>query len=147
MVSHAAHPKRHSKTSPGAKTTSRSERRQVARHLDLLKLLQRARPDQAQTILPHLDEEAHQMLFKCCFNCLNHPKIIQNAKLKRRIKEKLSDKKDLIRYLSKNNIKLEKRRAKVPQLGGSLSLILSTVLPLLAEFVLPHLIKKFAKKN
>lgn len=106
----------------------------------LLHALRGVGKDRATHVLPFLNDDAHRAICACIHNCLFNEKVpIRRRKM---LKKKLFSKRHVYRYLSRSNADGGKRRKLMPQIGGSLSLILGTVLPLIANLLFPKVFGK-----
>ena len=113
---------------------------QVRKAIPILNtLLKRMKKADVEIVLPFLNDQIQEILCECIHNCLYNKKI--SKRRQNYLKRKLGGQKQMYRYLSNAKGSMQKKKRLLPQTGGSLSLILATVLPLLAEYILPKLIK------
>lgn len=99
----------------------------------VLKTLNNLKQNDLNMILPHLDNDVHHALTACICNGLRNEKV--KSKRGKFLKKKLIKHKTTLRYLSNPKNSISQKKKKITQIGGSLGLILGTVLPILANFL------------
>lgn len=103
----------------------------------LCKILKRLKPHEQQVILSYLNDRGLQVLYTCIHNGLYNP----GVKSRQKLRQKLMTHKKILRYLSDpRNSNVQKKR-KLTQIGGSLSLILGAVMPIVADLLMRQLKK------
>ena len=116
--------------SGGASTTLLKKMNNFKKQVPLLQVLKELKPDQRTIILGHLDANG------CCAitSCIRE--VIRNKKLPKKTKNKLrkvlGPQKDILRQLISAQ-KLSKKKELLPSVGGSLTLLISTAIPILLE--------------
>ena len=119
-----------SSSSSSSSTTLLKKMNNFKKQVPLLQVLKELKPDQRTIILGHLDANG------CCAitSCIRE--VIRNKKLPKKTKNKLrkvlGPQKDILRQLISAQ-KLSKKKELLPSVGGSLTLLISTAIPILLE--------------
>ena len=110
------------------------------KYIPLFNILRELEPVQRIIILSHLDEQTCESIYAC----INTLLITDLRKIKKykssfpKIKKILSKQKKNLRFLAKKNkSKYSKRQKKkiLPQIGGSLGLVMSIVIPIILDLI------------
>ena len=107
------------------------KRKQLKKVFPFLKILEKLSSEDQTIIIDYLNDEGCCAIFECIANVLHNTKITGRKKLKK----DLIDKKSHLRYVINGKKSMKGRRKRLKQVGGSLALILGTVLPILANFL------------
>lgn len=105
---------------------------QLKKLLPLLTLLSKSKPEAVKDLLTHLNENACEGIYECVCNLLHN----ENIPFKKRslVGKKLLNYKSQLRIIGNQSSRARKNKS-LKQVGGSLSLILATVLPLLVTYL------------
>ena len=109
------------------------KRNELKKVYPLQQLLQKLNTTQQKIILQYLNEDGCDAIYECMHNALYNDKI--TIRCKKKLKTALQDKKHICRSLLNPKLSKKVKQNRLVQTGGSLSLILSTVLPLLGQFL------------
>jgi hypothetical protein len=105
----------------------------IKKYIPVLKLIKELQPKYQKILIPHLKDDVHDILCESIYNCLHSNKLSrQKRKL---LKRALMSKKEKLRLLSNKRTSQQKRGQALTQLGGSLGLILSAVLPIVTDLI------------
>lgn len=109
-------------------------KKKLKKLLPIIQLITKLPQEQRAGLLEYLSDEAHEGLCECIYNGIANKSLLGQKK-SQFLKEKVrKDQKALLTIL-RPNISKKTRRRKMIQSGGSIALILATVLPMLAEYV------------
>ena len=111
----------------------RMTKKKAQKLLNFLTALKPVSGSSLSQLAPYFNKEAYDMLSDATLNSIYSKSIPEITR--QRIKRALQSKKDMIRTLSKRSVSLNTRRKILPQVGGSLGLIIASVLPVLANFL------------
>ena len=100
------------------------------KEVPLLQVLKDIKPDQRTIILGSLDTKACTTISNCIRQVIKNKKL--NKKTKNKLLKVLGPQKDLLRNII-SEAKLSKKKELLPKLGGSLSLVLATAIPILLD--------------
>lgn len=118
----------------------------LANHIPLLQTLKTLSPTKRTAILPHLQDDALQVICHCIRNALLNKKLTK--KQRQILRQRLWTHRDACRYLSRPRQRLtRKARQIIPQIGEGLGVLLASTLPLLVNFVSGLFTKKKKKKK
>jgi geranylgeranyl pyrophosphate synthase len=115
------------------------QKRKLKQTYPVIKLLTQLKPEHQKLLFEHLNDNVCSSVVDCVKNGLYNKKV--PAKSREFIKEKLSAHKEAIRKIVRPNISRTTRRKRLVQSGGFLGVLLSTVLPILAEVLFNQLKK------
>lgn len=101
----------------------------------LCEVLAKLTDTERKALLEFVSDEGCEALSLCVYNVLHNDKIPNRAKLR----DALVKDKDVFRYLGSRRGSIKNKRKKFVQVGGQLGVILSTVLPLLANYLFSHI--------
>lgn len=101
----------------------------------IIRLITKLPQTERTALLENLNDDAHQGICECLYNGIANKSLLGSKKSKF-LKEKVKKDQKMLLGILKPNISTKSRRKKIIQSGGSIALILSTVLPLLAEYVI-----------
>lgn len=104
----------------------------LKRQYNLLMALSRVRVEDMPLIISNLNDEAIEAIYLCIYNSMYNNGIL--PKYRRKMVNAMEGKKEVLRGIMRAKSTSKKRRGMI-QSGGSISLILSTVLPLLTSFL------------
>ena len=107
------------------------KKKQLRRVFPFLKVLEKLSAQDQIILVDFLNDEGCRAIFECVTNALYNTKLDNRKKLK----QDLTSNKTHLRYLTNNKKSMRVKRKKLKQVGGSIGLILGTVLPLLASFL------------
>lgn len=108
--------------------------------LNFLKIIHKLKPADFSTLSTYLSDEGTEQLAQCFKNALYSEDIPD--KIRNKLKKALWNQKNDVRYIAKKTNSVKVKRLKLPKLGGSISLIIAAVLPILMNI----LTKAFSKK-
>lgn len=105
----------------------------VKRYVPVLKLVKDLHPKYQKVLIPHLKNDVHDVLCESIYNCLHNNKLPK--KKQKMLSKALAKKKEKLRLLSSGKTGRKKRGQVLTQLGGSLGLILSAILPIVTDLI------------
>lgn len=111
----------------------RKKKKDIQRVYTFLKTIHGLKPGQFEVLSSYLSDEGTQELSACVRNSICSELIPK--KKRNKLKEKLWAAKKDLRYISKKSNNLEKRRKRLPKIGGNIGLIISSVLPILLQIL------------
>jgi len=103
------------------------------KHFQLLQLMSKLTDGERNILVKYLSPDVLEIIYECIHNGLTNKKI--DPKSRDMIKKTLNSRKEALRYLSTKGNSKNRKRILIQQEGGSLGLILSTVLPLLTQLL------------
>ena len=106
--------------------------------LPLLKLCQRLKPGEFESLVDHLSDKSIDNICECVFNVVNTDLKLPKRKcatLKRHIKTKCNVKR--IKLIGNKKSSVSKRRSAIKQEGRGIPLILASVIPFLTSLFAP----------
>jgi len=109
------------------------KRTKLKKIVPFIKTMSKLRKNDLTNVLSHLDDDGVNMLCECIYNCISGNKL--STQKQKKLKRALRGKKHLYRYLSKKGNSLRVKRKLLPQIGGALPLILTTVLPVVVDLI------------
>lgn len=86
-----------------------------------------------KTITPYLNDDGCRILSDCMYNSIFSDGVADD--MKNNLRKALSSKKEIIRKLARYNKSFKYHRKNLPQFGGNIGLIVSSVLPLIISFL------------
>lgn len=115
-------------------------RAEITRIHDFLKIVRKLKQNDFSTLVTYLSDEACEAMGKCVKNSICSQHI--NEKTRSKIRRALWNNKNDMRFIaSKTNA--SSIRTRLPKIGGSISLIIGAVLPILVDL----LTKTFRRKK
>lgn len=111
--------------------------RRLAKNIDVLRVLNKCKPCQIKAFLSKSDPN----LFKCIYD-ICHNYLVGNIPISLKEKKRLGSHKNLIRYLGTKRVTLRKKKSKIIQKGGFLSVLLTPILTAIATELIEDLIEK-----
>lgn len=104
--------------------------------LKLYKALNGLKPDVLSGIIEHLNENSVNALCECVYNVIHTdlsltPKVKSN--LRKKLKSKCNEKN--LKSITSKNVSVSKRKKALSQEGTGIGIILSTIVPLLANLL------------
>jgi uncharacterized protein YjaG (DUF416 family) len=105
----------------------------VVKILEFLKVIRRVPTDDFKVLVKYLNDDACNMLSECIHNSLCSSALSDLKKKK--LRDALWKHKTQLRFLSKGKTNMKKKRDILPQIGGSIGLIISAVLPILMNML------------
>lgn len=119
---------------PPKKTKPKIRRKKdVQRIYTFLKALHKLKSDEFGVVTSYLSDEGTQELSACVRNSICSELIPE--KHRNKLKQQLWANRKDIRYISKKCNSVEKRKKKLPKIGGNIGLIISAVLPILMNIL------------
>lgn len=109
------------------------KRKHLINVFPFLKLFKKLNVEERKVLTLFLNEQGLDAIYQSIHNGLYNP-LVKNRK---NLKKKLLAEKSILRYLASPKTNLLRKKKKLTQVGGSLSLILGAVLPLLANLLMP----------
>ena len=97
-----------------------------------LKTLKSLPKEKRNLLIPYLSDDGCATIYECVTNILHN----KNIKNRKKLKSKLSDYKNDLRYLGNSNISNSSKKRRLNSKGGAiLPLILTTAIPLLMDAI------------
>ena len=128
----AKKPKKACKTKKGKKKICMTKNKA----LRLYKFLRAIKQIPSQSMInlsQYLTKSAYDMISDATLNSICSTSV--SPAMRQKIRTQLQSKKDLIRKLARKSHSIKSKRKILPQVGGSLSLIIASVLPMLMSFL------------
>lgn len=106
-------------------------KRELKKVFPVLNVLSKLKEDDRKILLGYLNEESCTGIYDCVHNALHNKRLRNRNDLRRRIQQHKNE----LRYIVKDTRHSKEKQKKLVQSGGSIGLILSAVLPLLAQYL------------
>lgn len=109
----------------------------LKKHFGLIKALSRVAAEDRESILQHLEPPAVDILSECVHNCITGVGRRLPAEARLKLKKSISKDASVLRLLSKKSKRRSEARQRklLCQSGGSLGLILATILPIISSLL------------
>lgn len=124
---------RSGKKKKGNKKSVGLTKKKALKFYKLLNALKKLGPSDFGAVSQYLDKEAYAILSECIHNSICSQTI--DSKTREKLKKNLWSKKNAIRYLADKSKSYQRKKKLMPQIGGSIGLIIASVLPLVYNFL------------
>ena len=109
------------------------KKKRLRESFPLLKILCGMKAADRTVVLKFLNAQGCESIYECIVNGIRNKSL--STKKQKLLKKGLLKDKDIYRSLTKGKKSSKKKQKNLVQVGGSIGLILSTVLPILANFL------------
>lgn len=112
---------------------TKARKKELKATYEYLKVIKKLKAKEFESLVPYLSDEGTEQISRCISNVICREDIPERTR--KRLKKALWNHKSDIRYLAKRSNPASGKRKRLPKIGGNITDIISTVLPILISLL------------